>query len=372
MTSATTDPILLTPGPLTTTDSVKRSMLRDWGSRDPDFEAITRFALSELLAIANADPATYAAVPLQGSGTYAIEAMIGTLIPPEGSILVLSNGAYGQRIITICERTGLKLIEYSVAESAVHDLEEVRRRLVSDPSIHSVAVVHCETTSGLLNPIEAIADVVAEAGRKLFIDSMSGFGALPVDAGRLRFAALAASSNKCLQGVPGLAFVLCRRDELAAARGRSPSLVLDLEAQHRQIEADGQWRFTPPTHIVAAFCEALKELSLEGGASARLQRYRANCDALVDGMARLGFTPMLPSDLQAPIIVSFAEPREDWFSFPVFYDELKKRGFAIYAGKMKVGGTFRVGTIGAIDAAVIDRFIAAAADCVSLMRQLAK
>lgn len=365
------DPLLLTPGPLTTTETVKRAMLRDWGSRDPDFERLTASVLQELLLIANAGT-DYAVVPLQGSGTYAVEAMITTLVPREGRILVLSNGAYGQRIITICERSGLKVIGYPVPETEVHDLAEVRRKLADDPSIHSVAVVHCETTSGLENPLDAIADVVIGAGRKLFVDSMSGFGALPVDAARLRFTALAASSNKCIQGVPGMAFVIARRDDLAQSRGRCPSLVLDLEAQHRQIEADGQWRYTPPTHVIAAFHQALQELREEGGPPARLRRYTGNRDLLIEGMARLGFSPMLDKAVQAPIIVSFAEPSEPWFSFQRFYDELKRRGFAIYAGKMKVGGTFRVGTIGAIDRGDIERFLTAAEQCVSLMRHLAK
>lgn len=361
------EPILLTPGPLTTSAGVKQAMLRDWGSRDPDFEALTRFVLAELLTIANAG-SDCVAVPIQGSGTYAVEAMIGTLVRRDGKMLVMTNGAYGQRMIAIARGVGLDVAEYAVPETDLHDPAELRRLLTADPSIRSVGIIHCETTSGILNPVDSFATVVAEAGRDLYIDSMSAFGALPVDARTLRFAGLAASANKCLQGVPGIAFVLCPERHLADSRGRSPSLVLDLEAQHRQIVADGQWRFTPPTHIVAALAEALRELAREGGPAARLARYRENSRVLVEGMRRLGFDSLLSDGVQSPIIASFAEPAADWFSFPVFYEALKQRGFAIYAGKMKVGGTFRVGSIGAIEPATMRAFLAGVEETIEWMK----
>lgn len=361
------EPILLTPGPLTTSMRVKQAMLRDWGSRDEAFVALNGRVLADIAKIAGCDE-SYAVVPLQGSGTYAVEAMIATLAPVDGRTLVLVNGAYGRRIVEICRRLGRDHAVYEVGENETHDMAVLGRRLARDPGIEAVAAVHCETTSGLLNPLEAIADVVAGAGRALLVDSMSGFGALPVDAGRLGFAALAASANKCLQGAPGMAFVICRKDDLAAAKGRSSSLVLDLEHQHRQMMADGQWRFTPPTHVIAALGEALDELGEEGGPDARFRRYSANCDALVSGMRELGFTPVLPRSLQAPVIVSFFEPQEAWFDFATFYDLLRRRGFAIYAGKMKQGGTFRIGTIGAVGPDTIAAFLAAARDVVAEMR----
>ncbi|MER2536876.1 MAG: 2-aminoethylphosphonate--pyruvate transaminase [Rhizobiaceae bacterium] len=366
--SRAAEPILLTPGPLTTSAAVKQAMLRDWGSRDPDFEALTRFVLAELLGIANAGSG-HVAVPIQGSGTYAVEAMIGTLARRDGRMLVLTNGAYGQRMIAIARGVGLDVTDYAVPETQVHDPAELRRRLAADPSIRSVGVVHCETTSGILNPVESFADIVGEAGRDLYVDSMSAFGAIPVDARRLRFAGLAASANKCLQGVPGIAFVICPEDRLAEAKGRSPSLVLDLEAQHRQLLADGQWRFTPPTHIVAALAEAIRELAAEGGPAARLARYRKNSRILIEGMRGLGFDSLLADEVQSPIIASFAEPAADWFAFPAFYERLKTMGFAIYAGKMKVGGTFRVGSIGAVDPNTMTDFVACVERTVAAMKE---
>ncbi|MBA5778745.1 2-aminoethylphosphonate--pyruvate transaminase [Stappia sp. F7233] len=362
------EPILLTPGPLTTSMRVKQAMLRDWGSRDEAFVALNRHVIGQIARIAGCDE-SYAVVPLQGSGTYAVEAMIATLAPTDGRTLVLANGSYGRRIVEICRRLGRNHDVYEVPEDETHDMAELGRRLAEDPGIRAVAAVHCETTSGLLNPLQAISDVVVKAGRALLVDSMSGFGALPVDAGQLRFAALAASANKCLQGAPGVAFVICRKADLATSKGRSPSLVLDLEDQHRQMTTDGQWRYTPPTHVIAALGAAIDELVEEGGSEARLRRYTANCDTLITGMQELGFRPVLPRERQAPVIVSFFEPQDAWFDFTTFYDLLRQRGFAIYAGKMKQGGTFRIGTIGAIDPQTIAAFLVAAGDVVSEMRR---
>ncbi|MXN64649.1 2-aminoethylphosphonate--pyruvate transaminase [Stappia sp. GBMRC 2046] len=350
------EPFLLTPGPLTTSARVKRAMLRDWGSRDEEFLHLSQKVRSGILKIAGAGE-RFAAVPLQGSGTYAVEAMIASFIADDAGALVLVNGAYGRRIVEIAERLGKRISAYEVADDSLHDLQEVERRLASDPDLRTAIVVHCETTSGLLNPLEEIAATVKRHGRGLLVDAMSSFGALPLDVEALDITALAASSNKCLQGVPGLSFVLARREELEAAAGRGSSLVLDLCAQYRQLEVDGQYRFTPPTHVIAALAEALDELTEEGGPPARYARYKKNCELLIEGMRELGFKTALADSLQAPIIASFREPEEDWFSFEIFYNALKQRGFAIYAGKMKSASTFRIGTIGAIDPQTITQFL---------------
>lgn len=354
--SGTREPVLLTPGPLTTSARVKRAMLRDWGSRDEEFLEISGKIRAELLKIAGAGDA-YATVPLQGSGTYAVEAMIASFVAADTGVLVLVNGAYGRRIVDISERLGKRVCVYEAADDSLHDLGELERRLEADPGIRTVVVVHCETTSGLLNPLEEISEVVKRCGRALLVDAMSSFGALPLDIEALHITALAASSNKCLQGVPGLAFVLARRDALEASAGRGSSLVLDLHGQYRQLEADGQYRFTPPTHVIAALGEALDELSEEGGPPARYERYKKNCELLIEGMRELGFETALDGELQAPIIASFREPVNDWFSFEIFYNALKRKGFAIYAGKMKSASTFRIGTIGAVDPSTISRFL---------------
>jgi 2-aminoethylphosphonate-pyruvate transaminase len=348
--SADRDPWLLTPGPLTTSRTVKEAMLHDWGSRDRRFIEINAEIRRRLVELAGA-AATHATVPVQGSGTFAVEAMIGTLVPRTGKLLILVNGAYGKRMARICDCYGRAHATYETAEDTPPDPAELRRRLSSDPAITHVAAVQCETTSGILNPIREIAAVVKEAGRSLMIDAMSAFGALPIDAASVPFDALAASSNKCLEGVPGMGFVLIRRSVLEQAGGNAPSLSLDLHDQWKAMEGNGQWRFTPPTHVIAAFHQALAEHAEEGGVAGRGRRYRDNGKILIDGMRALGFETLLPDALQAPIIVTFRMPADPRFKFQEFYDRLSRRGYVIYPGKLTVADSFRIGCIGRLGAA---------------------
>ncbi len=343
-------PLLLTPGPLTTSATVKQAMLRDWGSRDPGFIAMNARVLERLCAIAGGQT-THAAVMVQGSGTFAVEAMIGTLLPRKAAkLLVLVNGAYGHRMVRIAQMLGRAIDVMEWAEDATVSPTELAERLDSDSEITHVAVVHCETTSGILNPLEEIAAIVQRQKRALFVDAMSSFGALPVDAGKVPFLALAASSNKCLEGVPGLGFVIARQEALAASAGNAHSLALDLCAQWQGFKANGQWRFTPPTHVVAALSQALDEFDAEGGVADRGQRYRENLSILVSGMRGLGFQTLLPDEVQAPIIVTFRMPADPAFDFQVFYQAMAKRGFLIYPGKLTVADSFRMGCIGRLDA----------------------
>ncbi len=341
------DPILLTPGPLTTSATVKQAMLRDWGSRDAAFIALNRRIRERLLAIAGASE-THVCVPVQGSGTFAVEASIGTLAPGDGRLLVLANGAYGRRMVRIAEVIGRSVMALSWPEDEVVDAQALDRALTTDPAISHVAVVHCETTSGILNPLEDVAEVCARHRRPLLIDAMSSFGALPIDARATPFAGLMASANKCLEGVPGVGFALIRREALAAAKGNAPSLSLDLYDQWQGLEANGQWRFTPPTHVLAAFDQALDEHAAEGGVAGRGARYRHNHQLLVEGMRALGFAMLVPPPLQAPIIVTFLMPADPRFVFAEFYDRLREKGFAIYPGKLTVADSFRIGCIGRI------------------------
>jgi 2-aminoethylphosphonate-pyruvate transaminase len=352
------DPLLLTPGPLTTTDTVKAAMLHDWGSRDEAFIEMNRNVCDRLAALAGGR-GSHVAVPIQGSGTFAVEAMLGTFVPRDGRVLALANGAYGQRIVAICRAIGRDVIVYETAEDEPPQPAEVRRRLYEDRTITHVAMIHCETTTGILNPVAAVAAIVAEEGRRLLVDSMSGFGALPVDASRMPFDGLASSANKCLQGVPGLAFVLCREAALAETAGRAPSVSLDLYAQWRSMQKDGQWRFTPPTHVVAALQQALEEHAAEGGVDGRRRRYERNCQVLVDGMRRMGFQPLLPAALQAPIIVTFHMPKAPGFDFGRFYEGLKQKGYVIYPGKLTAIESFRMGCIGDLDVGDMQGVIAA-------------
>jgi len=340
-------PLLLTPGPLTTSDTTKAAMLVDWGSRDVRFTEMTARVRRRLVALVHGE-GDHVAVPVQGSGTFAVEAMLGTFVPREARTLLCVNGAYGHRMARILAVTGRAAEIYEVAEDQPIDPAEVARRLAADAALSHVAVVHCETTSGILNPLEAIADAVRAAGRALLVDAMSSFGAIALDARRLAFTALAASSNKCLEGVPGIGFVLAPEAAIAGTRGNAHSLSLDLHDQWRAFEANGQWRFTPPTHVLAAFDQALAEHDAEGGVAGRGRRYRENCRVLVEGMRGLGFETLLPDRLQAPIIVTFRMPADPRFAFGAFYDALSARGFVIYPGKLTVADSFRIGCIGRI------------------------
>ncbi|MDR3440869.1 2-aminoethylphosphonate--pyruvate transaminase [Telmatospirillum sp.] len=346
--SRSDSPILLTPGPLTTRPEIRRTMLRDWGSRDKAFIALTAEMRQRLLAVAQGED-SHAAVPLQGSGTFIVEATIGTLIGPTDKLLVLINGAYGERMLTIAQRLKRCVTLLRWPEDQAIDPARVDHALADDPAITHVAVVHCETTTGLLNPLEALAAVTTHRKRALLVDAMSSFGALPINLRQTAIAAVMASSNKCLEGVPGLGFALIEKKALEAARGNNASLSLDLHEQCRGFEANGQWRFTPPVQVVAALVEALRTLENEGGPSARLRRYQDNFDTLAAGMAAMGFRLYLSPAVQAPIIATFWQPDAAWFDFASFYDMLATRGFLIYPGKLSHANTFRIGCIGALD-----------------------
>lgn len=359
--SETGDPLLLTPGPLTTSKRVKAAMVHDWGSRDATFLAINREVLERLPEVVNAQR-SHVTVPMQGSGTFAVEAMLTTFVPRSGKVLLLINGAYGQRARKICDIAARKVGVHETAEDTPPDLAEIDRILTADKTITHVFAVHCETTSGILNPVAEIGALVEKHGRRLLIDAMSAFGALPLDATKTPFDALAASSNKCIEGVPGLGFVICRKETLAETRGNATSLVLDLHDQWQNLSKTGQYRFTPPIHVIVAFHQALQEFWDEGGQPGRGRRYAENCRVLIEGMRRLGFRTLLPDRLQAPIIVTFHMPDNAKFVFQSFYDKLKDRGYVIYPGKLTVADSFRIGCIGRLDAGHMRGALAAVAE----------
>ncbi|NQV84868.1 MAG: 2-aminoethylphosphonate--pyruvate transaminase [Rhodospirillales bacterium] len=345
MTTSPQDPWLLTPGPLTTSMQTKQAMLHDWGSRDAVFIATNRRMLDRLVAIAGAEE-THVCVPVQGSGTFAVEATLGTMIPRDGKALVLINGAYGTRMAKILEYAGRAFVTMETPEDTPPGLDEIDAVLKADTDISHVVAVYCETTSGILNPIAEIARITAEHGRGLIIDAMSAFGALPLNAAEVPFDAMMASSNKCLEGVPGMGFAILRRGALEGCQGNAHALSLDLYEQWTAMEANGQWRFTPPTHVICAFDAALDQFDAEGGQPGRFARYTANCRIIVDGMRALGFKTLLPDNMQAPIIITFKMPIDPAFDFQTFYDALGKRGFLIYPGKLTVAPSFRIGCIG--------------------------
>ena len=364
--SSSSYPILLTPGPLTTSDRTRQAMLRDWGSWDGDFNQITARIRQNVLRIVNGE-ATHECVPMQGSGTFSVEAAIGTLTPKNAHVLVPNNGAYCARLARISKVLGRKTSTIDYTEAQQVSPADVDKALAADPSITHVALVHCETGAGVLNPLHEIALVVAKHGKGLIIDAMSSFGAIDIDARKTPFDAVIAASGKCLEGVPGMGFVIARRTVLEKCEGNSHSLALDLYDQWVYMNKTTQWRFTPPTHVVAALDEAITQYFDEGGLAARGGRYERNCKALIEGMRQLGFRSYLDDDIQAPIIVTFHAPDDPAYDFKRFYQEVKKRGYILYPGKLTAMETFRVGCIGHFGEAGIPGAVAAVADTLKAM-----
>ena len=361
------EPILLTPGPLTTSADTKSAMLSDFGSWDGAFNALTASVCRDLLAIVDAQ-SDHVCVPLQGSGTFSVEAALGTLVPRDGKVLVPDNGAYCKRIVRILGCLGRQAVVLPHGEQEPADPARIDAALAADPGVTHVAQVHCETGTGILNPLPEIAAAVARHGRRLIVDAMSSYGAIPIDARATRFDALVAASGKCLEGVPGMGFVIARRSALEASTGNSSSLALDLLDQWQYLQKTGQWRFTPPTHVMAALRAAIDQYQAQGGLGARLARYRENCAALVSGMRELGFQTFLPDALQAPIIVTFHAPVDPAYDFKEFYARVRDRGFILYPGKLTAVETFRIGCIGAIGADAMRQAVAAIADTLREMK----
>jgi len=341
------DPILLTPGPLTTSLATRMAMLRDWGSWDSSFNAVTAEVRRKLLDIVHGH-ASHVCVPMQGSGTFSVEAAVNTLVPRDGHILVLINGAYGTRFAKLARMMGRKVSVFETAEDVPTTPQDVERLLGADASITHVGLIHCETSTGILNPLPEIAAVVARHGKGLIIDAMSSFGAIPIDARTVAFDALIAASGKCIEGPPGMGFVFARKAVLEKCAGNSTSLALDLFDQWTYMEKTTQWRYTPPTHVVVAFNAALDQFVAEGGQPARLARYTKNYEALVAGMAEQGFGVFLRPEIQAPIIITFHAPADARYNFKEFYERVRDKGFVLYPGKLTQLETFRVGCIGAI------------------------
>ena len=343
------DPLLFTPGPLTTSRTVKEAMLRDVGSRDGAFIATVASIRERLLELAGVSQAAgYEAILMQGSGTFGIESVITSAVPRDGKLLVLANGAYGERIARIADVARIESTVLRSPEDAPVAPDQAEAALAADPAITHVAVVHCETTTGILNPIEDLGGVIKSSGRAYIVDAMSSFGAMPIDVSGTGVDFLVSSANKCIEGVPGFAFVIAKKDALLACEGSARSVSLDLHAQWRGLEKDGQFRFTPPTHAILAFEQALNELDAEGGVPGRAARYAANHRAVLDGMQAMGFRPYLPAERQTYIITSFHYPTHKNFNFAGFYDRLARLGFVIYPGKVSLAACFRIGTIGRI------------------------
>lgn len=356
------DKILFTPGPLSTSLSVKQAMLRDLGSRDIEFINTVKEIRQNLVGMAKLDPALFTAIPMQGSGTFAVESVITTYVPKtNGKLFVINNGAYGSRIEQIAKTLGVNVVVLKYAETQWPDLQQVEQVLREHKDITNVACVHCETSSGIINPVEQIGALVGRhnPGAHMFVDAMSSFGGVPLDIAGNNIHFVVSSANKCIQGVPGFGFILAHKERLLACAGQSRSLSLDLVAQFKGLDAEGQFRFTPPTHALLAFRQAMRELEEEGGIAARSQRYQRNKAVLQKGMAEMGFRELLSPEVSSYVITTYHFPAHPAFSFADFYRRLNEKNFVIYPGKVTQADCFRIGSIGHLFPADVEGLLAA-------------
>jgi len=350
------DKLLFTPGPLNTSLSIRQAMLHDVGSWHFEFNALVASVRERLLKLAGVSRADgWEVVLLQGSGTFGVEGVFQTCVPPNGKVAIFANGAYGERIVQMLQYAKIAHAVLRTAEDQPADPAALEKLLAADKAVTHVAVVHCETTTGILNPIEAISSVCRKHGKIYVVDAMSSFGAYPIDFEGLGADFLISSANKCVEGVPGFSFVFCRRKVLTACEGYARSLSLDLLGQLKGFEKNGQFRYTPPTHVLLAFSQALEEMEQEGGVAARGARYRQNHDTLLAGMSELGFRLFLSPAVQSYIITAFHTPTDPKFSFDVFYRKLSDRGYIVYPGKLTQVDTFRIGNIGRLFSADLEQ-----------------
>lgn len=342
------DYFLLTPGPLSTSKTVKAAMLKDYCTWDDDYNNIVQEVRGKLVDLAvRTNKNNYTTVLMQGSGTFSVESIIGSTVAEDDKLLIVSNGAYGERIVTMAEYLKINHTVLRFNEVDVVDPLEVEKVLENDSEISYVSVVHCETTTGILNPVKEIGKIVKKHNKRYFVDAMSSFGGIEFDMEDIGADFMVSSANKCIQGVPGFGFIIARVNELMKCKGRARSLSLDLYDQWETMEKkNGKWRYTSPTHVVRGFLQAIKELDVEGGISAREKRYRENHKVLVEGMRSIGFKTLLSDDVMSPIITSFYYPETSNFNFLEFYHFIKNKGFVIYPGKISQAATFRIGNIG--------------------------
>jgi len=361
------DKILFTPGPLTTSQTVKQAMLRDLGSRDSEFIGLVKDIRHKLVELGQADTDEYTTVLMQGSGTFGLEAVVSSTVPPDGKLLVIINGAYGKRLVKIASILKIDTVTLEYPENTTPDLREIENTLKTDKDITNVSVVHCETTTGIINPIREIGEFVVKSGAKYFVDAMSSFGAVPVNLAECNIDYLVSSANKCIEGMPGFSFVLCKLSSLKETAGYARSLSFDLLSQYQGLEKNGQFRFTPPTHVLAAFRQALAELEAEGGVPGRAERYRKNYETLIAGMRQMGFREYIKPEDQGYIITSFLYPDDPNFSFEKFYESLNQKDYVIYPGKVSDANCFRIGNIGRIFEADIKALLAAIRETIAEM-----
>ena len=339
---------LLTPGPLTTTETVRKEMLFDHCTWDDDYKAITLKIRKQLLELAHVTEEDYTVVLMQGSGTFGVESVLTSVIGEQDKLLIVANGAYGERMEDIAKHAKIPYTIYHEVYYKIPSAEKIAEILDKDTTITHIAMVHSETTSGILNDIEAVGKVVKERGRTFIVDAMSSFGGVDIPVKEWGIDFLVSSANKCIQGVPGFSFIIGDRQKVIESKGKARSLSLDLYDQWKTMDKDGKWRFTSPTHVVLAFSKALDEMLEEGGIPARSKRYCENNHLLIQRMKEMGIQTYIDAEHQGPIITTFLYPENHTFAFQDMYEYIKERGYAIYPGKVTEADTFRIGNIGEI------------------------
>lgn len=339
---------LLTPGPLTTTDTVKQEMMFDHCTWDDDYKQITQKIRKGLLELGHVSEPEYTSILMQGSGTFGVESVLTSIIGNNDKVLIVANGSYGMRMTDICRHANIPFTLYKQDNNKQPDPNKVLKMLAQDTTITHVAMVHSETTTGILNDIQSVGKVVKEAKKVFIVDAMSSFGGVDIPVKDWGIDFLISSANKCIQGVPGFSFILANQKLLEASAGKARSLSLDLYDQWKGQNKDGKWRFTSPTHVVLAFAKAMEELQEEGGIPARHARYANNQKLLTEKFEELGFKAYLNPSVQGPIITTFSYPENSQFTFQQMYDYIKEQGYVLYPGKVLDADTFRVGNIGEI------------------------
>jgi 2-aminoethylphosphonate-pyruvate transaminase len=354
---------LFTPGPLNTKLSVKEAMLHDMGSRDKEFLKVVREIREDLLILADVTAEEgYDVVLMQGSGTYGVESVISTAIPADGHLLLITNGAYGDRIGEMAKVYGIKTTTLSYKENIVPPAQDVEEVLKTDNSITHVAIIHCETTTGIFNDIESIGHLTHLYNKIYIVDAMSSFGAVPINFKGFDIDFLISSSNKCIEGVPGFSFVIFRVSALEGCKENARTVSLDLYSQWAYMKNSNSFRYTPPIQTLLAFHKALETLKNEGGIAVRSERYQQNYHLLIEGTEALGLRTYLDKRDQGYIITSFLFPKHPNFDFTQFYEKLHERGQVIYQGKLSDTNCFRIGNIGQLFSEDIANLISAIED----------
>jgi|TARA_B100000315_G_scaffold40571_1_gene35417 2-aminoethylphosphonate aminotransferase len=350
--------ILLNPGPATTTDTVKMAqVVPDICPREEEFSELMAGIRDDLLKIVNVDKKKYTTVLFGGSGTAVMESVIASVVNQEKTLLILKNGAYGDRMQKIVETYSIPFTTLEYEWGKPINLSEVDSYLKSNRNIGYIAMVHHETTSGILNSIENFSELGKNYGHTLILDAISSYAGISIDLKKTPIDFLMSTSNKCIQGMAGLAFSICKKSELKHLKDiPNRSFYLSLYDQYNYMEKTGQMRFTPPVQTIYALRQAIDEYFDEGSLN-RYNRYTENWKRLREGLQKLGFNLLLDPENESHILLTVVEPKNPEYNFDKIHNLLYDKGFTIYPGKLGKKKTFRLANMGAINSIDIDRFI---------------